>query len=99
MKKILKAEMWDKMQYLFRNYYDRSMHAVYYYDGTIDEEALKKVYDAILKKIPVLHSTFHNNFIRPYWTVNEDYTSADRGNGRRVGIPRQIPRHGNLRAR
>ena len=77
MKKFLKAEMWDKMQYLFRNYYDRTMHAVYFYDGTIDEEALKKVYDAILKKIPVLHSTFHNNFIRPYWTVNEDHTSAD----------------------
>ena len=77
MKKVLKAEMWDKMQYLFRNYYDRTMHAVYFYDGTIDEDALKRVYDAILKKIPVLHSTFHNNFIRPYWTVNEDYTSAD----------------------
>ena len=77
MKKILKAEMWDKMQYLFRNYYDRTMHAVYFYDGTIDEKALAEVYDAVIKKIPVLHSTFHNNFIRPYWTVNEDYTSAD----------------------
>ena len=28
MKKLLKAEMWDKMQYLFRNYYDRMVHCV-----------------------------------------------------------------------
>ena len=28
MKKILKAEMWDKMQYLFRNYYDRMTQAL-----------------------------------------------------------------------
>ena len=30
MKKVFKAEMWDKMQYLFRNYYDRMMHGVLY---------------------------------------------------------------------
>ena len=30
MKKVFKAEMWDKMQYLVRNYYDRMMHGVLY---------------------------------------------------------------------
>ena len=42
MKKILKAEMWDKMQYLFRNYYDRMMHCALYYDGKVDADTLKR---------------------------------------------------------
>ena len=76
-KKIYKAEMWDKMQYLFRAYYNRTMHAAYYYDGTIDEVALAQVYEAVIKEIPVLHSTYHNNFIKPYWTLNETFSASD----------------------
>ena len=49
MKKLLKAEMWDKMQYLFRNYYDRMMHCVLYYDGPVDEDALRREIYAELK--------------------------------------------------
>ena len=75
--KIFKAEMWDKMQYLFRAYYNRTMHAAYYYDGVIDETALKAVYKAVIGEIPVLHSTYHNNFIKPYWTLNADFTADD----------------------
>ena len=75
--KIFKAEMWDKMQYLFRAYYNRTMHAAYYYDGTIDETALKKVYEAVINEIPVLHSTYHNNFIKPYWTLNNNFSADD----------------------
>ena len=76
-KKIYKAEMWDKMQYLFRAYYNRTMHAAYYYDGTIDEVALAQVYEAVINEIPVLHSTYHNNFIKPYWTLNETFSASD----------------------
>ena len=42
-KQKIKAELWDKMQYLFRNYYDRMVHAVLYYDGLIDIPTLKTV--------------------------------------------------------
>lgn len=73
----MKAEMWDKMQYLFRAYYNRTMHASYFYDGTIDIDALKKVYVAVINEIPVLHSTYHNNFIKPYWVVNDDFNEND----------------------
>ncbi len=75
--KLMKAEMWDKMQYLFRAYYNRTMHAAYFYDGTIDIESLKKVYVAVIKEIPVLHSTYHNNFIKPYWVLNENFSVDD----------------------
>ena len=40
-RKIYKAEMWDKMQYLFRAYYNRTMHAAYLV--THDTEIVKKM--------------------------------------------------------
>ena len=76
MKKLLKAEMWDKMQYLFRNYYDRMMHCVLYYDGPVDEDALKRALAFQIDAAPVLHSRYRNNFIKPYWTV-EDWAVDD----------------------
>ncbi|MBO5776761.1 MAG: hypothetical protein J6R35_05255 [Clostridia bacterium] len=75
--KLFKAEMWDKMQYLFRNYYNRMMHTAYFYSGTLDEEVLAKSFMHVLGKVDVLHSTYHNNFIKPYWTLNEDYKVED----------------------
>ncbi len=75
--KIFKAEMWDKMQYLFRAYYNRTMHSAYFYDGTLDETALQETYMAVIKEIPVLHSTYHNNFIKPYWVENDDFSPSD----------------------
>ena len=75
-KQKIKAELWDKMQYLFRNYYDRMVHAVLYYDGLIDIPTLKTVLVATTEKVPVLHSSFHDSAIDPYWAV-EDYTISD----------------------
>ena len=66
-RKIFKAEMWDKMQYLFRNYYDRMMHCVLFYEGAIDEDALGRALMFQVGEVDVLHSRYHNNFIKPYW--------------------------------
>lgn len=68
--------MWDKMQYLFRNYYDRMVHCVHYYDAPINTSILKQVLIWTLEKEPILHSAFHGNVVEPYWTV-EDYSLAD----------------------
>ena len=75
--KLYKAEMWDKMQYLFRNYYNRMMHTAYFYSGTLDEDILAKSFMAVLGKVDVLHSTYHNDPIKPYWTINNDYKAED----------------------
>ena len=61
MSKTIKAEMWDKMQYLFRNYYDRMVHATMTFDGLLDADALKNVLVIMCEKAPVLHSSFHEN--------------------------------------
>lgn len=75
MKKI-KAEMWDKMQFLFRNYYNRMMHAALYYDEPLDTEKLKIAVKTLIDGIPVLHSEFIKNPLRPYWKVR-DYAVTD----------------------
>lgn len=75
-KRKLKAELWDKMQYLFRNYYDRMVHAVLRYNGLIDIPALKTVLIGTVEKVPVLHSSFHDSAINPYWII-EDYSIDD----------------------
>lgn len=76
MAKHLKAEMWDKMQYLFRNYYDRMVHAMLCYDGLIDVQALTNVLIATTEKVPVLHSSFRENPVNPFWEVR-DYVIDD----------------------
>jgi NRPS condensation-like uncharacterized protein len=72
-RKFLRAEMWDKTQYLFRNYYDRMMHCVLYFDNRVEEKPFREALSFQLENVPVLHSRYHNNFIKPYWTVC-DYT-------------------------
>lgn len=76
MPKILKAEIWDKMQYLFRDFYDRMVHCVQIYDAPIDVAAIKNVLLWTTEKTPILHSAFRVNAVEPYWTV-EDYTIDD----------------------
>ncbi len=72
----IKAETWDKMQYLFRNYYDRMIHCVQEYDAPIDVETLTKVLHWTTEQAPVLHSKFVGNIIRPYWKT-QPYTMDD----------------------
>ena len=76
MERKLKAELWDKMHYLFRDYNDRMVHSTFEYDFEINPEILKTVIICFFEKIPVLHSSFTDNHISPYWTVNS-YTIED----------------------
>lgn len=68
----LNAELWDKMHYLFRDFNDRMVHVELRYDYRINIDALKTVLICFFEKAPVLHSSFTDNKIHPYWTV-EDY--------------------------
>ncbi len=65
----LNAELWDKMHYLFRDYNDRMVHVELHYDFRINVDALKTVLTCFFEKAPVLHSSFTDNRIHPYWTV------------------------------
>ncbi len=69
--KLLKAEMWDKAQYLFRRYYDKTIHATFYFDGTVDTTLFEKSVDILVSKVPVLHSRFVACPITPFWIVKQ----------------------------
>ena len=70
MERKLNAELWDKMHYLFRDFNDRMVHVELRYDYRINIDALKTVLICFFEKVPVLHSSFTDNHVRPYWTVN-----------------------------
>ena len=72
--KKLKAELWDKVQYIFRNYYDRMIHCAIYYDGEVDLQLVRKSIYKIITHFPVLRSTFKSGVINPHWEINEEYT-------------------------
>jgi len=72
----LNAELWDKMHYLFRDFNDRMVHVELHYDFEINIDALKTVLICFFEKAPVLHSSFTDNRIHPYWTV-KDYHIDD----------------------
>ena len=76
MERKLNAELWDKMHYLFRDFNDRMVHVELSYDFEIDVEAFKTVLICFFEKAPVLHSSFTDNHIHPYWTVM-DYDIND----------------------
>ncbi len=76
MERKLNAELWDKMHYLFRDFNDRMVHVELRYDYEIDIDALKTVLICFFEKAPVLHSSFTDNRIHPFWTV-KDYKIDD----------------------
>lgn len=76
MERKLSAELWDKMHYLFRDFNDRMVHVELRYDYEINIEALKTVLVCFFEKAPVLHSSFTDNRISPYWTI-QDYKIDD----------------------
>lgn len=69
MERKLKAELWDKMHYLFRDFNDRMVHAELRYDFEIDIEALKTVLICFFEKAAVLHSRFVDNKLSTHWEV------------------------------
>ncbi len=69
MEKRITAELWDKMHYLFRDFNDRMVHLELHYDYEINIDALKTVLICFLEKNPVMHSSFVDNKISPYWSV------------------------------
>ncbi len=69
MERKLNAELWDKMHYLFRDFNDRMVHVELHYDYEINIEVLKTVLICFFEKAPVLHSSFKDNHVSPYWIV------------------------------
>lgn len=74
--KKLKAEMYDKVNYMCRRYMDRIARFELDYDFVPEIEALKYALICIFEAAPVFHSQFVDNHINPYWRVC-DYNVDD----------------------
>ncbi|MGN0788844.1 MAG: hypothetical protein ACI4MY_02815 [Christensenellales bacterium] len=66
-----KAQLWDMVQFIFRNYYDRMIHAILWFDGVVDRDAVTASVRHIVDKAEVLRSTFKAGFFRPKWVAND----------------------------
>lgn len=65
----IKAELMDKVYYLFRAYNDRMARASLFYPCRLDRSALTEAAAYLCEKIPLLHCAFIDNKVRPYWRV------------------------------
>ena len=65
--RTVKAELYDKINYMCRAYMDRMERIEFEYDFTIDEKAFKTVIIGLLEAAPVLRSRFVANPVSPYW--------------------------------
>ena len=72
--KRIKAQLWDKTQFFLSNFYDRMMHFATFYDGDIDIDILRIALKKVVDNIPVLHSRYVSNVIKPYWKTKNDYS-------------------------
>lgn len=76
MTNTIRAEMWDRMQFLFRNFYDRMIHTQLVYEGEFDIPALKSAIVYMVENVPILHSSFSPSKTEPCWK-KQDYTVDD----------------------
>ncbi len=65
----IKAELYDKVNYLCRCYMDRIGRFRLDYDFVPNEEILKTALTELFKAAPIFHSKFHDNHIVPKWIV------------------------------
>ena len=64
---FIKAELFDKTQYVFTKYYDRVIHYYSKIDGDVELEKLKKAIYLVVNKIDILHSSFIPGIINAFW--------------------------------
>lgn len=69
MHSTLRAELWDKLHFILGHSTDRMMRGELLYDGLIQTELLKKALLHVTEAHPVLHSSFRDRFLYPYWEI------------------------------
>ena len=74
--KKVRAEVYDKVNYMCRCYMDRIARFRLDYDFIPDYDAVKTVLISLFEHSPILHSMFIDNHIAPYWKVC-DYNIDD----------------------
>lgn len=61
------AELWDQMQFFFKEYNDHQIHGVIYFEDQLDRECLKKAVLLSMDRVPILKSRYVEGKMRPHW--------------------------------
>ena len=69
--KKLRAELYDKMNYMCRRKMDRIVRFEIEYDFIPNLRVFKTVLLCLIESAPVLHSKFVDNHINPFWRVSD----------------------------
>jgi len=67
MKKVIKAELWDRVHFLMRDYWDGMIRCILSYQGEADEAVFRDAALYVFRSVPVLHSRYQNRPLRPRW--------------------------------
>jgi len=62
-----RAELWDVMQYYFKDYNDHMMRGAIYFDGKLDVYMLRAALTEVIRKFPIINTRFVRNPIKSYW--------------------------------
>ena len=71
MQSTLRAELWDKLHFILGHSTDRMIRGELLYDGLIETGLLKKALLHVTETHPVLHSSFRDHFLYPYWEIRD----------------------------
>jgi NRPS condensation-like uncharacterized protein len=69
MQSTLRAELWDKLHFILGHSTDRMIRGELLYDGLIQTGLLKKALLHVTETHTVLHSSFRDHFLYPYWEI------------------------------
>lgn len=72
-----KTEAGDQTQYLTHEFNDNTIRFIVTYSGHIHGQTLQKAAEMLVRRIVVLHSSFHVNVLGTKWIVNEEYAADD----------------------
>ena len=72
-----RAEMWDQMQFFFKEYNDHQLHAVICFKALLDRQCIQRAVFLSMDMVPLLGSRFVVGKFHPYWEKVSQYRDAD----------------------
>jgi len=71
------TEIWDQMQYFFKEYNDHQLHGVIYFEDKLNKYLIKKAVLLSLDIVPILGSRFVINKFHTYWEKVNDFNDSE----------------------
>ncbi|MFL0196614.1 WS/DGAT domain-containing protein [Clostridium sp. WILCCON 0269] len=71
------TEIWDQMQFFFKEYNDHQLHGVIYFEDTLERDLIKKAVLLSMDIVPILGSRFVVNKFHAYWKKVHNLNDKD----------------------